>query len=646
MAIPKTAATSTDACRQHLMTPHSRYTWWLLALILMLSFIIDLFFFRGYMSHDDTDYFWAAVSLLENGTLGVEHVYGAERLVIVGWSTLVAWIFGPNVQLMAGSFILFHQMLTVFTFFVAWRAFDRSAGLLAAYYVATVPLIVIYSSCILSDVPLACFLMLSFLLFTYAYELAKRGSMRTSRLCICSAGIAVGLAYCVKESGLILLPFYFFLWLWNERFALTSTRQKVSADKGCTRPAPGGRQRRSFKAIRDAITTGVFFIIGFLLVFAAESAILAQLYDKPFFRLAWTMEEVDLNSIDMFHVNGGFDPAGRFKAFIANLNYLHFPRSLKILFLASIVLYPFMRRKKWAVLLAGLWIFAYMTWGSASFTQYYPPCFRPRYFIPVIPFLCIAMAIVLMGVMRRVQTIPVPRPVGRLIYAVAMAAIILIPLLNLDVADRFAGRGSRASFVGNAVKAIEVARGAARESGRPVVLSGVVIHRLRPLFYNHRPSDLFMADELTEAEIEQFLEQGGLYYVDNNQRALLEVSGRRQNRVDDLLHGIVLAGQGGPDARSATLHPASELALPRRGRLDVGDLAVIKLANFSTTPSRTVELSTRLLKTVPREYQTCDHGWSVDLYKVVKQKRQGQQVEDAFEVAGTGQGITLASEDH
>lgn len=654
MTSSATAVTSLDT------EPHPFSRWIrrnsgkLLAGILAFSVAVDLFFYMGYFANDDFVYFNAATSLIENGTLGDEGIGPGQnpqtgRLVLLGWSTLVALIFGANIHVIAGSFIVFHLLLTVFTFLIGRRLFSESAGLVAAYYVATMPLIVVYAACIYTDIPVTCFIVLSFLLFTYAYDHKERGRLRASSLWMCAAGLAVGLAYMVKESGLIMLPFYFGLWVWKEISMLRAARSEASPAGGRTASALWAMRSGGLGTLGGPLKTGLMFALGFFVVFAAEGVILAALFDRPFFRLSWTLHSTDLGGSRTFQVHGGADPVERLRVFYHNLNAMHFPATLKALFLGSLLIFPFMRRKKWSVVMAGLWIFAFHTWGTTSFTQYHPPTIHPRYFITVIPFLCLILGFVFTGADRVFATLPISRKVRAPLQVCAVAVMVLIPLFNLDVADRFAGRGSRASFVGSATKAIDVAREAARETGGPVVLSEVVSIRMRPVFHRGRPPGLLMAEELTGEDIGRLLASGGFYYIDNNETSLLFPGGRRSNPVDDLLHGIVLTrgGQWDPWRPPGTtkVRLASGTALqPPEASVDP-DLILVKLANFSARRSRLSEVAACLFRTVPQELESCDHSWSADLYRVFARKRDLPAGAEDTAVSAENRGLTWLPDD-
>ena len=136
-----------------------------LLVVLLFSSALDLYFFTGFFSSDDCTYFASAKLLAEQG--GYSNLSpGAQRLPIVGWAALVILIGGANIQIVAGSFIFFHQLLNLLTFWLVKRFADTRAALLAAFVLATFPLLIQYSTMLLPDLEQTCGYMLAFLFYT------------------------------------------------------------------------------------------------------------------------------------------------------------------------------------------------------------------------------------------------------------------------------------------------------------------------------------------------------------------------------------------------------------------------------------------------------------------------------------------------
>ena len=84
--------------------------------------------------------------------------------------------------------------------------FDQRVGLLAAYGMATVPLAVSFSTTVLPDLPMTCFLMLALVAFQSACDAGSAGMRRRALILAFGAGLSVGLAYMAKEAALVVLP--------------------------------------------------------------------------------------------------------------------------------------------------------------------------------------------------------------------------------------------------------------------------------------------------------------------------------------------------------------------------------------------------------------------------------------------------------
>lgn len=614
----------------------------ILAAILLACACMDVIFFTGYYACDDMVYLRAATSLLETGRIADTSDIGSLRLVMVGWCWLVARLISPNVQLIAASFVAFHLALVVLTYRLASRVYEVRTGLTAAWIVGTVPLILHHATQIHTDLPMACFMVAAVLLMIEAYSTA--GPWRAGFL-LTAAGLAAGLAYGVKESGLVILPWCFGYWLFREARAWTGPAKVAAAD------VPAQVVRRHGRQAVHGLTRGGLFLIGFAAFAAVEAALLRSLTGRDDLRLAWTQSASIAGAEAKYLLDGGASPIGRLRGFAAQLDHLHFPLSLRVIGLAALATYPFLRMRRWAVPLAGVWIFGYLVWGTVNFRSYLPPSQHPRYFIPAIPFLgiaCAAALVCLCDVARRIRVTP------RLVRAsggLALAALIMAPLLNLDTADRIAGRGwgaTRASFVGSATEAIRLARVAARGRNRPVVLASLVAEQVRPLLGAARPADILLAADLSVAEVRRLLDGGGFYYVDNNRTNLLQRDAIPSNPIDDLMHNATLVGGDWDDCAVAlrTVWPEVLLASADEDLSfappDPVELKIARLASVAPTPSRIGDLLARYARIIPGELATCDHSYSVDVFRVTTGRRQ-HMASDERDGGATDEGFALGA---
>jgi hypothetical protein len=299
------------------------------------------------------------------------------------------------------------------------------------------------------------------------------------------SGIGVGLAYLTKESGLLLLPFYFAFWLVAEvrRFG------------------------------RSSIVIGAAFLLGFLIVFFAESAALSYLTGRPYFRLGWTFgtEEIKPWIVTKLERNASF-PA-RIRWLRSEIHPSLFPTWLITAAAASLIIYPFLRpdRRRLALWVLPLWLFGYLTWGSMNFSYYLPPAIQARYYIVVIPFLAVIMAAPAVAVLRLLERTLPQRVRGRPAFT-AGALLVLVPMLaGLRGVDVWAGNSYWSNLVSATYNAVAFAR---TQSSRPIVLSkrlaGCLEEPLRSadLGYVHN------AQDITAERCATLLEQGGFHYIE------------------------------------------------------------------------------------------------------------------------------------
>lgn len=482
-----------------------------LVAILVLSTLIDLFFFTGFYSSDDIDYLSLAHHVLQQGQLPDDaRLQGAYRIVVLGWNFFVMWLLGPKAQVVAGSYILFHQLLNALTYLLAARVFDRRTALVAAYLTALCPMLISFSTAILPDIPLTCFFVLSLYAFLRAYDPGRDAGVKApvSPLWMFISGAAVGLAYLSKESGLVLLPFYFFLWLIFSR------------------------KRR----LPTILALGTMFVLGVAFCAFLEWGLLSYLKHQSFVRLnATAVQELDQDIRD--HIaRYGMDPLERLGWVKRRLNefFAFIPVWFNIILLVGLVAYPLLRRSRWPILLLPLWVFIYQTWGTMRLTEYFPPSIKVRYYMPIIPFFAIIGAFVLVTLLRTLIEKTKPRALRRFLQAIAIALIIVLPLPGLRVADEKAGRLYRSAEIGGIVSAV---RWTVNQGGQePIVVSAYTSHRLFGMLFDRQPDRLRHARDLGQEQFFALLDTGGFYYLDIPKRYK---RGMPNSDVDALLRFVI-----------------------------------------------------------------------------------------------------------
>lgn len=449
-------------------------------LALVVSLTLDLFFFTGFYGSDDISYFGYAINLLRDGGFTVTPSNG--RLTVLGWNTLVILLAGWNGQAVAASYVLFHQLLNLSTYVLARRLFGDRVALVALFGTVTMPLLIVFSTCILPDLPMACCFVLA--LHAFLRGLDARSSDRGGSACrwLLLAGIAVGFGYMAKETSLILLPFFLGLWISQE-------------------------WRSPRKA---AVLRGAMFAIGFFGVMTVETAALSWINGGFHLRMTWAVEEMD--SGDRNHIaKHGTDPVKRLHSVHGYLNDYFMVQESKPVVIACFIVYPFLYRRQWAVYALGLWAFVYLTWGSMRVSEYFPPSIQARYFIPVVPLAMIVSAAVLVRIYDAVRSLAVRAGGG---LAVQFAAVFLLgayAVLGLRGPDQVAGKLYGGDDVTNTVMAV---RRALDEDDRPVVLGPVVSERTYRLLQRGQLPGVKVWLELAHPDgLAQVARCGGWHFV-------------------------------------------------------------------------------------------------------------------------------------
>lgn len=475
--------------------------------ILLVGIVLDLFFFTGYYASDDKEYFFGAARVADSGTLSHWPLIGHTRLTVLAWNVAVGWLSNFDVSFMAASYVFVHALLVFLTFRLARRVAGESAGLLAAYTSAVFPLFSVFSTGLYPDLFIACGFVLAMLAFLRVYELRDQGRRLAAAGLMFAAGVSVGIAYMAKETGLVALPFYFAAWLlaeWNDRSWLRKglTRGRRESTTGGVAERTNGR---AGCPLIVRLATGLCFALGFFAIFGLEYKSLQALTgNSKFFRLGWTEKEEDLDSIGNFHQDGGYHPWRRLTASLDRLSVEYWPTLLKYCFAAGLVVYPFTPRRSWPVFLFGLWTYAFLTWGTYSFTHYYPPRIQARYYIPAFPFLIVVFAASATWLLEQTLSLFALDHRRRWAVRVVVAAIILSPVLYLRGPNSIAGRLYRADLVANLRRATADATAAGTSL---IVVENRLSNRVSPIWYAgppaqpyaRRPAGVISAGELAEA---------------------------------------------------------------------------------------------------------------------------------------------------
>jgi 4-amino-4-deoxy-L-arabinose transferase-like glycosyltransferase len=452
-----------------------------LGAVLAGSVVVDLLFFTGFIASDDVVYTTAARRLAETGTLWPDPAPHEARLLMIGWCALVGVLVRQDVQAIAASFVFFHQFLNVLTFALARQLRGPAAGLVAAVLSATFPLLVVFSTTILPDIPMAVCFVASFLAFRSAY--VQGPDDRRSPLLLAMSGGSLGLACLAKESGLVPLPFFLSLAFVYERWS------------GAIHRRAGG-----------ALIRAAGFLGGLALVLGMEALVLRALTGSWFFRLGSLRGGGDAGSPPLAALGQ------RATLLAETIGALATPKAAVLLILLVAVSSKARPPGFRATLLFPAWYAAYYTWGTASFTSYYSPSLQVRYFIPCVPFLLAALSACLCDayglVARHARRLHAraERPMG-VVGAIALTAAVMV---ELALCDREAGTLYGAPLVTQSLRAL---RSVGSPGPLPVVISDTLGAQLFPLF-RRRPEGLLFSHEVGPARLERWRSEGGFHFVD------------------------------------------------------------------------------------------------------------------------------------
>jgi|GEM_PF-985369 len=171
--------------------------------ILVFSLALRLYFFIGLNWSDDPGYCWDAYRIA-TGSIDVPRYLPGLRSMTTYPIAFFFSIFGVS-NFSATIYPLLCSLGNVVLIFCIGKLlFDKKTGLIAAFLLSFYPLDVINATWIMPDVPIAFFMAISVFLFL-AGEREKDGEK--NKLYFLS-GIFVGVAYLVRESGLMILFFF------------------------------------------------------------------------------------------------------------------------------------------------------------------------------------------------------------------------------------------------------------------------------------------------------------------------------------------------------------------------------------------------------------------------------------------------------
>ncbi len=501
-------------------------TWPLwLAMLIFGSTLIDVVFFTGFVGSDDRDYFVGGMALFE-GTLGPKIELAETRLTLLAWNGLMVHLLGPFAQRVAASYILLHQMLNVATFVLGRRLFGPRPALVGVYLFALMPLMIIYSSTMLPDIPSALFLVMTLLALSFALPSQKVVHPAVGTAWMSLAGFLFGVAYGAKESVLVTLPALFIWGLLQVRY------------------------RQPQRWIAWSLAGAGLFASGLLLFVILETAVYSSATDRLFLRLGWTIDDgygPTQAMVDKY----GTNPIERWNWLIFRSFDRHtLPHAHKWLMLICFAAFPFLHGRGWLVYVLPIWIFAFFTWGSVSPTRYAPPSLQARYYIVVLPFVALIVGFVCTRLLEWFESWRVPVLAGP--FALA---ILIGPWLYLRGPNCLPSVVYRADLVGAGMHAVDEAR---RSGERPpIVVATHVEQYLQPVRGAHW-ENLVASHEMS---LEQFREQlavQSVRYVTLHPDQVYPRYERILSHLDRMLLPMLrtLGSEGSGNARAAVVSDA------------------------------------------------------------------------------------------
>lgn len=306
-----------------------------LIIILVIAITLRIIFYTGVNFNDDLVYLNFAHDITQGKFHPHPYIF-ATRLLMQYPIAFFFLLFGVS-EFSATLYIILTSLGTIiFTYLIGRELFNNSTGLLAALLLAFLPLDIIYSTTITPDVPTAFYLAASVYLFII-------GNKKNNKLLQYSSGIAIGLAWFVKNLALV----YVLLFIGYFILELISKKE------------------RFFKVLKPYL----FVASGLLSILIIEGVIYASL-GYSFL----TVFEVNNEhySTTLLGVNRDlrYYPAQLFN--YDNLGkYFHFLGYYFYFSLLSIALILFKKRKEAYILIIWLLpITLFLQYGSMSITQY------------------------------------------------------------------------------------------------------------------------------------------------------------------------------------------------------------------------------------------------------------------------------------
>tara|TARA_B100000315_G_scaffold250682_1_gene283916 strand:+ start:2356 stop:3801 length:1446 start_codon:yes stop_codon:yes gene_type:complete len=307
----------------------------LLLLIVLFGLFLRLLFFSGMGISDSLAYSKTANDINEG--LGIDPdstLTLSTRLGLIFPTILSYRLFGIN-DFSSVVFVLIVSIASIILIFYFGKLlFNEKIGLMAALLFSFFPLDIVHATKLSSDLPSAFFMALGVYIFLYA-EMKHKLKYGLSYL---FSGIFIGIGYLIRESALLIALFFI-----------------------------------SYIIYKRSIKKEYFLIpLGILIIFVIEAFMFLSITGDPIYRTV-SSQQYNTEQVITHNYFGRLDfPTGLFHypwLFLTNSLLTYF-----YLFILIALIYVLAKKKKeiYSILLWFIPILLYLSFGSASLTQYIP----------------------------------------------------------------------------------------------------------------------------------------------------------------------------------------------------------------------------------------------------------------------------------